>query len=360
VEFIQQALEDPAGIEWHFALSSTNAAELNRFVKLPESAEVFEKSPARDRPTRRRLSEYVDRHPAAAVLTLFGPAYVRFKIPHILTVGDGWLTHPTWLAYRTLSGPREWLSIAAMTVYKTRWLRRADYWCSESEAGRQGLHRRVGVPLERISVIPNTCGERYRETSVGVEQWVPGKKLRILTFAAPYSHKNLTILPNVAAALQQIEPNLDFEIVVTLPESSNVWHSIQRGAQRQGTTNRIVNRGPVAVADGPELYRSCHICLLPTVLETFSATYPESMAMGLPIVTSDLNFAHDVCRDAALYFHPRDPTAAAKHVQKLVHDPSLWVQLTGRGREILAELPTPRQRYLMYVNALRGWVGGAQ
>lgn len=35
---------------------------------------------------------------------------------------------------------------------------------------------------------------------------------------------------------------------------------------------------------------------MPTVLEVFSATYPEAMA--LPIVTSDLDFARDICDNA--------------------------------------------------------------
>jgi glycosyltransferase involved in cell wall biosynthesis len=106
------------------------------------------------------------------------------------------------------------------------------------------------------------------------------------------------------------------------------------------------------VADGPDLYKSADICLLPTLLETFSATYPEAMAMGLPIVTTDLGFAHDVCDDAALYFRPQDAQAAADCILRLVDDPQLWTQQIARGKEILKRYPTPQERYDQYIALL--------
>ena len=63
----------------------------------------------------------------------------------------------------------------------------------------------------------------------------------------------------------------------------------------------------------PELYRNSDICFIPSVLETFSATYVEAMATGRPIVASDLDFAHAVCQESAVYFDPRDPVAAAEN-----------------------------------------------
>ena len=100
------------------------------------------------------------------------------------------------------------------------------------------------------------------------------------------------------------------------------------------------------------MYRTCDICFLPTLLETFSANYPEAMAIGLPIVTTDLGFAHDVCDDAALYFHPRDPRAAAAAIFRLLDDPQLWQRQIERGKKVLARFPSPEARYQAYVRSL--------
>ena len=58
-------------------------------------------------------------------------------------------------------------------------------------------------------------------------------------------------------------------------------------AQALGVAEHIYNAGPVHVADMPTLYQDCHISFMPTLLETASATYPESVAMGLPVVSNE-------------------------------------------------------------------------
>jgi glycosyltransferase involved in cell wall biosynthesis len=84
------------------------------------------------------------------------------------------------------------------------------------------------------------------------------------------------------------------------------------------------------------------------LLETFSANYPEAMAQGKPIVTTDLDFAHDICDDAALYYSPRNASAAAECISKLICDKNLINKLTANGRKILADLPTSQDKYYAY------------
>jgi glycosyltransferase involved in cell wall biosynthesis len=356
--FILQALADPLGIQWEFLLSAESAKQVSRFRALPPTIEVVDRSPARHRPTRRRLAELVAKSRPDLVFTFSGPAYVKFPAKHAVGVTDGWVTHSTWTAYRSIRFPREWAFFALNSLYKILWYRKANHWFTQTELARRGLHRRARIPLESITVVPNTCGEHYRAQSAISQFPAPNEKLRLLSFSASYSHKNLILLPDIATNLQRLEPGLDFEMVLTLPVGDALIDRIMRRAAKLGVEQRIVNRGPVPVAEGPDLYRACHICLLPTLLETYSATYAESMAMGLPIITTDLNFAHDACRDAALYFQAGNPVAAARQIQRLIHDPKLRQQLTARGKEILTELPTPRQRYEMYVKVLSALAKG--
>jgi glycosyltransferase involved in cell wall biosynthesis len=130
-------------------------------------------------------------------------------------------------------------------------------------------------------------------------------------------------------------------------------------ARRMGVEDRIENLGTIPVARGPEVYRSCDICFLPTLLETFSATYPESMAMGLPIVTTDLGFARDVCDDAAQYFRPRDAQSAVAAILRLLDNRELWNRQIERGKQVLTRFPTPEQRYRQYIDVLHAHFGCA-
>jgi glycosyltransferase involved in cell wall biosynthesis len=76
------------------------------------------------------------------------------------------------------------------------------------------------------------------------------------------------------------------------------------------------------------------------------------MAMGLPIVTTDLGFAREVCSDAALYFEPMNARDAACAITQLCQNPHLWQSLVAEGKNILHALPTQERKYEMYKSCL--------
>ena len=91
---------------------------------------------------------------------------------------------------------------------------------------------------------------------------------------------------------------------------------------------------------------------LPTLLECFSANYPEAMAMELPILTSDLDFAHSICHDAALFFNPTDPAQIAENIIKIVESQPLREDLIKKGKQNLSCFPTPSQKAKAYLSII--------
>jgi glycosyltransferase involved in cell wall biosynthesis len=302
---------------------------------------------------RRALLNTESRLRPDGVFTLFGPSYVTFLSPHVVGCVDAWMTHPNWPSYRTRRFPFDMVKTYVKAFRKLQWLRPANAWITQTETARQGLHRRLGFPLDRIYVVPNTCSRDYVENQA--VQPFPEKdaKVRILCFAAPYPHKNLICVPSVAAELAKIAPSLNFEFVLTLPPDHHTWKAIAGLASSLDVVDRVVNLGPIALADGPALYRGCHISFLPTLLETFSATYPESMAMGLPLVAADFDFARDACGNAALYYPYRDAHAAAECSWRLLNDRELWESQIARGKMVLNRLPNSEQRYHQYAACVK-------
>jgi glycosyltransferase involved in cell wall biosynthesis len=334
-------------------VSSAVHRELARFEEALPEMDVFEVSPARNRMSRQRLREVESRHQPDLVFTLGGPAYVKFRAQHLLVCAEPWVTHAGLTAYRALRFPDEWLMQRLFTRYKTIWFRQANAWILQTETARQGFIKRVGVPADRCYVVPATCDPQYRALDFAVPFPAEHAKLRLLCLSAYYKHKNLEMIPQVAHSLQRLLPGRDFEFVLTLRPEQPPWKSIAKSAARLGVQERLVTLGPIPVAECPALYQSCHISFLPTVLEMFSATYPEAMAMGMPIVTSNLDFAHEACRDAALYFSPRDPADAAQRVAQLASDPKLWNDLVTHGKARLAELPSALEQYQMDLRCIR-------
>jgi glycosyltransferase involved in cell wall biosynthesis len=354
VNFLNTILQKPTEFEWHFALSEAVVNEIQKANgSLPNNVEVFPVSPARDKKSRTRLFDFAQRVQPDAVFTFMGPAYVKFSQPHLLGCCEPWVSHAGLTAYRALDFPFEWLKFWLLTKYKRHWFRKAECWVTETENARQGISRNLSVPLDKVHIVSNSCGAGYFEQVESAQPFPKSEqKIRIFCFSAFYKHKNLSILPVIAAELKKLRPNLDFEIVLTLPANSD-WKEIESRAKKLNVAEHIVNQGPVPIAQGPTVYQTCDLVLLPTLLETFSATYPEAMAMGLPIVTSDLDFARDTCGDAALFFPPRNARAGVDAIVRLLDDRTLWNDLIAKGKQRLKDFPTPQERYELYLDLIR-------
>ena len=99
--FIREAIRDEGGHQWCFAVFSTLRDQLDRFdVETDHRIEVFEEPPARYRSARRRLGQLEADFAPDCVLTPAGPAYIKFRAPHMLGFQLPWLTHATWSTYR--------------------------------------------------------------------------------------------------------------------------------------------------------------------------------------------------------------------------------------------------------------------
>ncbi|MGF1670524.1 MAG: glycosyltransferase, partial [Balneolaceae bacterium] len=88
---------------------------------------------------------------------------------------------------------------------------------------------------------------------------------------------------------------------------------------------------------------------MPTLLECFSASYAEAMAMEKPILTSDLGFARTVCEDAALYFNPVDAKDISEKIRDLVKNRPLQQQLAVNGKKRLSDFSDAEDRAIKYL-----------
>jgi glycosyltransferase involved in cell wall biosynthesis len=352
VSVIRQIIDEfqnKGDIRWIFSVSGEVRDELAGFgCSLREGIDLcLEQSPAKNRLSRIAMREFANRH-ADLVFTFFGPAYVAFNVPHLCGVADGWVTHSDRLAYSTFPTFAEKLTKLLTCAYKGLWFRRADYWIVEQEIARGGLIHRLRLPADNIYIISNNCGQAYIEASPAPRIKPLQSTIRVLTFATDVPNKCLDLIPQIADLLVRKYHIDNVQFVVTVPEQEYPETAIAKSAIALNVQRYLCNAGYVALKDGPPLYESCDIVLMPSVLETFSATYPESMRMGLPIVTSDLEFARSICLDAAAYFKPRDPASAAAKLAALIGDGDARAKLVAAGFNRAASFPSPREKYRQY------------
>ncbi len=350
VAFVREALREPDH-EWYFVISREAERNLLDFGEQPDAARllVVDQSPARSAATRRRIADFVEATRPRAVFTFFGPAYQRFAQPHMMGVADGWVTHANRLSYATLDGYLARAKMLAQCLYKGLWYRAADYWVTEADCARQGLSARYRVDAGRIAVVPNNCAQAYHDgiDSPSLSNASADAVSRIVTLSAHYPHKNLRIIPRVAAALRELGRER-FCFRLSLDPGSQSWLQLQDQARALGVEDCVETAGVVPLSQGREFYHGAAAMFMPSLLETFSASYPEAMAMRVPVVTVDMDHAHNICRDAALYYAPESAVDAAKQLDRVLGQPALADQLTAAGEQVLSGLPSPHQRYEAY------------
>jgi glycosyltransferase involved in cell wall biosynthesis len=190
----------------------------------------------------------------------------------------------------------------------------------------------------RAAVLPNAVSEFTAEGAEGCETPARLKpyadRMKLLCLSTYYAHKNLEILVDLFRGFP--DELREVVVVTTVAGTENrKARRFLRSIARYGLGDRIVNVGPVPQPSLASYFGSCQGLLLPTLLESFSGTYLEAMYFGVPILTSDLDFAREVCGDAAIYFDPWDPASIKDAILRLRNDPQSAQDMVARGRERL-------------------------
>lgn len=171
----------------------------------------------------------------------------------------------------------------------------------------------------------------------------------ILTITSNGAWKNMKITAGVARYLKEKYPLFRFRFVTTLTadEASFITDDIR---------DCYCLLGRVDVSECPHLYEQADVMLMPSLMECFTATYPEAMRMEVPIVTTDLEFAHGLCGDAACYYDALSAEAAAEAIYKVATNKEYAKQLVDNGKKQLLKFDNYEQRAEKLIGILEAMV----
>jgi glycosyltransferase involved in cell wall biosynthesis len=138
-----------------------------------------------------------------------------------------------------------------------------------------------------------------------------GKKIRLLFLAAYYAHKNHRCIPGVAAEI--IRRGLDDRVHIYL----TIAPSAVTAAWPEQVHRVVTILGKLSADSVAPTLAGSSALFLPTLAETYGLPYIEAIALGVPILTSDLGVARYLCGDTGIYFDPLDPKSIVDAVEKL-------------------------------------------
>lgn len=350
LSFINELKELNIDHEYHIFLSGAIDKQIDQ-KSFPANFFFYliEKSPASLK-TRKQIVAKLDtleeQIKPDIVFSVFGPSYWKPKAKHIMGFAVPWVLQKDSVAYDELSFLKR-IKMSMWVKYVAYYAKRdASHYIIETEDGKDRLSKVLGINKENISVVGNSYSAIFNDPQYLSKDnpnymQLPVKEedeFRLLLISHNHPHKNLKIINQVIPLLE----NYNIKFVLTVDKESNSSLFPNRPKQ-------VLNLGTVNQKACPSLYKQCDAMFLPTLLEVFSAAYPEAMKMEKPILTSNYSFATDVCQDAALYFDPLDPKDIAEKIKKLVDDEALKSELVEKGKERVEEFETARSRAEKYI-----------
>ncbi len=297
----------------------------------------------------RKLSALEQKIAPDIVFTVFGPAIWKPRTPHLLGFANVVLfdkaPYTKRLLLSSLVSRIKYFARRKLTLYEME--REGDVFWLETELAKKKLTASTGISPEKITVITNNYGDPF-ENAAKLPQ-VSKAPFSFIYITTYYPHKNLEILNRLIPILKQRKINCVFHLTLRKEDFERTFPTLLND-------NMLQNHGPQKPVDCPKLYTEANALFCPTFLEFFSAAYPEAMVMERPIITSDMDFAHDICGDAALYFDPFDPESAADTIEKLISDPNLSQKLVANGKKRLESFDTAAQRAEKLLNVMKDYL----
>lgn len=268
--------------------------------------------------------------------TLFGPAYWKSKVPHLVGFArPHYILHHSPF-YKIRENRRLiWYMYFLEIIHNYLFSKNSDFLFVENESMVPALHQKFA---KKVYFVPNTYNQVFDIYSSAVKNKFQNV-FRLLTISSDYPHKNLGCIPRVATILKNKYPKFRFLFLLTVKENfKNI------------STDNVKYIGPITIEQCPAFYLNSDAMFLPTLLECFSASYVEAMYMKLPILTSDLDFARSICGGAAKYFDPLNDENIADTIYNLANNENEKNELIGIGSERLNIFGTPEDRYNRFIS----------
>jgi alpha-1,3-rhamnosyl/mannosyltransferase len=209
-----------------------------------------------------------------------------------------------------------------------------------SQFTRKEIHRILGVPLSKITVVhwgPNeaclTAPDAVAVTDYGMRYGMESNRPYVLHFGMPDPRKNTRrVLEAWAQLPASIRGNYALLVVGIQGPALEEFRTL---ADELGLAGSAFLHGYVPEDDLPFLLRGAAVLCYPSQSEGFGLPVIDAFACGTAVLTSNTTSLPEVAGDAALLIDPASTEAVRDGLQRLLTDVQLRNELAARGRERL-------------------------
>jgi glycosyltransferase involved in cell wall biosynthesis len=304
-------------------------------------------SPAQSKVARKKILSLEHEFKPDVVYTMAGPTYVKFKAPHVMGISNAYITHANLFSL-FLNRSKYYACSFALKEFIKGWYARfsADYFLFQTKTSCYGFCKRYRWNKNKTALLQNALGESFFTRSSDVKVST-GSVRKIFVPSTYFPHKNLEIIFEICKLLDCTDKNEGFQFITTV-QSDSIF---SKRIKELGLQSMIHNIGPYMYNDSHRLYSEADAVFIPSVLETFSTSYIEAIAMAKPLIVADRPFSREICANYAHYYTPLSSIDAKKAIQMAVYSK---VDLVERNR-IVSYYGSQKERFKKAISILENF-----
>jgi glycosyltransferase involved in cell wall biosynthesis len=249
------------------------------------------------------------------------------EYPYIITVWD--LQHKLQSYFPEVSGAGEW---DRREKFYKKMLSRAAFIITGTETGKAEIERFYQVPAQRIKVIPFFTPQ-FTSTTNLIDRDVLAKYNlpdRYLFYPAQFwPHKNHIGLLLAIKCLKE-KYDLKMPLVLVGADKGNEFY-VRAMVTELDLSKQVYFLDFVPQAEMAPLYRNAFALIFLTFFGPDNFPPLEAMALGCPVIASNVSGATEQLGDAALLVDPKQPEEIAAAINSLFTDSILRQNLIEIG-----------------------------
>ena len=216
-----------------------------------------------------------------------------------------------------------------------------------SGATAEDLRRWYRLPPAKIRTVPSGVDPRFFPLAA-----CRRPEPFLLAVSTLHPHKNLDGLLRAFAAFRQQHPEYRLVVCGIHGFFSTELHALR---DRLHLADCVEFPGWIPREQLYSLYARATAFLYPSLFEGFGLPVLEALAAGVPTACSQIEPMNSIAGDAALKFDPRDTSAIAQAMHRLVTDAELRARLAAAGPLRAAQFPwrTTAEGVLAALRAVR-------
>jgi len=234
---------------------------------------------------------------------------------------------PTWRRRQQL---RRWYGFLKMQIKVARQIPRI---LTVSSSSKRDIVDQYGITDQQLEVVPIGVDQNHFRRRPEIAR-VPGRIMTTASADVPF--KGLLPLVEAVAKARTERPDAHLVVVGKLREESPVAAAIER----LGVSDAVRFESGITNERMIELYAEAEVAVVPSLYEGFSLPAVESMACGVPLVTTTGGALPEVVGDdgvTGILVPPGDAGELAGAIVKVLSEPELAARLATNGRKRVLE-----------------------